>query len=138
MLKDIAKTYYFNQNYNCAECIIHAANDYYDLGLHDHDMRMVACQGAGFQCGEMCGALNAAGCVLSCLFVKERAHEGALITQTNGMMVKLFQEELKGLYCRDLRRMYFKQAQRCLFTVNIACDCLEKVIDKYKDQIIKD
>ena len=32
MLKERAKEYY-NQNYNCAETIVRAANDEYNLGL---------------------------------------------------------------------------------------------------------
>ena len=35
MLKDEIGKYYFDGNYNCAETIIRAGNDYYQLGLHD-------------------------------------------------------------------------------------------------------
>ena len=31
MLKDVYQKYYFEQNYNCAETLLRAANDYYDL-----------------------------------------------------------------------------------------------------------
>ena len=51
MLKDFISKYYFDQNYNCAESILRAGNDYYNLGLHDNDMKLVGCFGAGIQCG---------------------------------------------------------------------------------------
>lgn len=35
MIKDLFPQYYFEQNYNCAETILRAANEYYDLKLHD-------------------------------------------------------------------------------------------------------
>ena len=41
MLKDIFEKYYFDGNYNCAETMIRAANEYYSLGLHDRDMILV-------------------------------------------------------------------------------------------------
>ena len=31
MLKDFFEKYYYEQNYNCAETMIRAANEYYDL-----------------------------------------------------------------------------------------------------------
>ena len=45
MLKDYAKKYY-GDNYNCAETIIRAANDYYGLHLNDRDMIMVGSFGS--------------------------------------------------------------------------------------------
>ena len=65
MLKDVYQKYYFERNYNCAETLLRAANDYYDLKLHDRDMIMVGAYGAGIQCGNTCGAVLAAASVLS-------------------------------------------------------------------------
>ena len=64
MLKDIFEKYYFEQNYNCAETILRAANEYYELGLHDKDMILVGAYGAGIQCGNTCGAILSAAAVL--------------------------------------------------------------------------
>jgi hypothetical protein len=47
MLKDIFEKYYYDQNYNCAETMIRAANEYYDLKLHDRDMIMLGGYGGG-------------------------------------------------------------------------------------------
>ena len=54
MLKDVIGKYYFEGNYNCAETIIRAGNDYYGLGLHEEDMKMLGVYGAGIQCGNTC------------------------------------------------------------------------------------
>ena len=72
MLEQLAEKYY-NQGYNCAESIVHAGNEAYQLGLSEHDMRMAAAFGAGLQVGDVCGVLAGAGCVLSCLYVETRA-----------------------------------------------------------------
>ena len=42
MLKDYAIKYYYEDGYNCAEGILRAGNDYYHLGLHHEDMKMIA------------------------------------------------------------------------------------------------
>ena len=48
MLKDLAQKYY-DMDYNCAESMVHAGNEYYGLGLSEHDMRMVGAFGGGMQ-----------------------------------------------------------------------------------------
>lgn len=53
MLKDCIVKYYLDGNYNCAETILRAANDYYGLELHDRDMIMVGAYGAGIQTGSI-------------------------------------------------------------------------------------
>ena len=63
MLRDYYSKYYLEQNYNCAEAVLRAANDYYGLGLHDTDMILVGAYGAGIQCGSSCGAVLAAAAV---------------------------------------------------------------------------
>ena len=69
MLKDYISKYYFDQNYNCAETILRAANEYYGLELHDKDMIMVGAYGAGIQAGNTCGAILSAAAVLSLIMV---------------------------------------------------------------------
>ena len=73
MLKDLLPKYYFEQNYNCAETILRAANEYYDLKLHDRDMILVGAYGAGIQSGNTCGAVLSAAAVLSMKYVEAKA-----------------------------------------------------------------
>ena len=74
MLKEQAARWYLN-GYNCAECIIHAANEQWQLGMSEADMRMVSGFGCGMQCGDVCGALSAAICVISRMTVRDKAHD---------------------------------------------------------------
>lgn len=134
MLKDIAKKYYLENGYNCAESIIRAGNDYYHLGLHDHDMIMVAALGGGMQCGELCGAITGGACVLSSKYVEKKAHESSTITKVTVQMLKRFEKKMGARYCRDLRKKYFKKENRCLFSVEVACDVLEEVINEYNNK----
>ena len=83
MLKEVAIKYY-RMGYNCAESIIRAGNEVYDLGLHDKDMNMTAAFGGGFQIGDVCGALSGAACVISSRYVETKAHDYAPIDAKAG------------------------------------------------------
>ena len=47
MLREIANDFYMNQNYNCGECILRAANKAYDLGLDDLQQAHNSLQSSG-------------------------------------------------------------------------------------------
>ena len=58
MLKDCFEKYYYDQNYNCAETMIRAANEYFNLKLHDRDMIMLG----GFDPQDRCKKTIEAAC----------------------------------------------------------------------------
>lgn len=132
MLKDLLPKYYFDGNYNCAETIIHAANDYYNLGLHDRDMIMLGAYGAGIQTGNTCGAVLAAASVLSMKYVEAKAHESADIKPVVGLLMKKFKAEWGSHLCKDIKAQFFKPEYRCQVTIEKACDILENVIAEYE------
>ena len=79
MLKEHATYYYMEDNCNCAEAVLLAANKEYGLGLPD-------------ECAKL---------------------------------VKGFEEALGHTQCSELKKLHATQAQRCLKTVQVACDVLE-------------
>ena len=52
MLKDIAEKYYI-QGYNCAESLIRAGNEYYNLNLDENALKMTGAFGGGFHVGDV-------------------------------------------------------------------------------------
>lgn len=132
MLKACIGPYYFEQNYNCAESVLRAANDYYQLGLHDYDMKLVGAFGAGIQCGNTCGAILSAASVLSMKYVEAKAHESADIKPvTTAMMEKLVAKYGSAL-CNDIKPQSFQPEIRCLKTVEAVCDILEETIAEFE------
>ena len=103
MLKDVYQKYYFEQNYNCAETLLRAANDYYDLKLHDRDMIMVGAYGAGIQCGNTCGAVLAAASVLSMKYVEAKAHESEDIRPVVMKLMRKFNAKYGSTLCKDIK-----------------------------------
>ncbi|MCR5652016.1 MAG: C-GCAxxG-C-C family protein [Lachnospiraceae bacterium] len=132
MLKDCYEKYYFEQNYNCAETLIRAANDYYDLQLHDRDMIMLGAYGAGIQTGNTCGAILAAASVLSMKYIEQKAHESKDIKPVTTDLIREFNKRYGSVLCKDIKAQSFKPEYRCKMTVETACDILEQVIADYE------
>ena len=132
MLKDEIGKYYFEQNYNCAETILRAGNDYYNLGLHDHDMKLVGAYGAGIQCGNTCGAVLSAAAILSMKYIETKAHESADIRKVGTNLIRKFNLKYGSTLCKDIKPHSFKPEYRCQKTVETACDILEEVISEYE------
>jgi len=132
MLKDLLGKYYFDGNYNCAETILRAGNEYYSLGLHDRDMIMVAAYGAGIQTGSTCGAVLAGASILSMKYVEAKAHESEDIRPVVNKLIRAFNAEYSSILCKDIKPQSFKPEYRCLKTIETSCDIIEKVIAEYE------
>lgn len=67
----IKKGYGEKENLNCAEKILYASNEAYNLGLDKKALKLSAGFGGGMAIESVCGALTGAIMVLGCLFVKK-------------------------------------------------------------------
>lgn len=134
MLKDHIGPYYFEQNYNCAETVLRAANDYYQLGLHDYDMKLVGAYGAGIQCGNTCGAILGAAGVLSMKYVEAKAHESADIKPVTTLFMEKMEQKYGSSLCKDIKPQSFQPEIRCLRTVEAVCDILEETMKEYEEK----
>ncbi len=137
MLKDLLPKYYFDQNYNCAETILRAANEYYDLGLHDKDMILVGAYGAGIQSGNTCGAVLSVAAVLSLKYVEAKAHESEDIRPVVQKMMRKFNEKYGSILCKNIKPQSFKPEYRCQMTIETSCDILEETIAEYEAERAK-
>ncbi|MDO5783782.1 MAG: C-GCAxxG-C-C family (seleno)protein [Eubacteriales bacterium] len=129
MLKERA-TEYYNQNYNCAETIIRAANDEYGLGLSEEAMRLSGGFGGGMGCGKACGALCGGICAISAKLIETSAHETPELRAKCTALVAAFNRILGDTECKNLMRKYKKPDVRCLNTVLLGCEALESVMEK--------
>ena len=129
MLKERAKEYY-NQNYNCAETIVRAANDEYHLGLTEEAIRMCGGFGGGMGCGKACGALCGGICVISSKLIENCAHETTELRQACQKLVSAFNRILGDTECKHLMMKYKKPDTRCLDTVLLGCEALESVMEQ--------
>lgn len=133
MFKECAVKYY-HQGYNCAESIIRAGNEYYDLGLHDKDMIMTAGFGGGLMIGDVCGALNGAICVLSSKYVETKAHDCDFLRPLIQKMVIAFQKKMGSRVCAKIKPVFHSPERKCENTVAAAAEVLEEVVMEWEKE----
>ncbi|MBO7702919.1 MAG: C_GCAxxG_C_C family protein [Solobacterium sp.] len=132
-MEEILKKYYEVEGYNCGETLIHTGNEYYQLGLHEEDMKMMAGFGSGMYSGSTCGALIASVAVLSKLVIKTKAHDQLdELRPVISAMVRNFKAESGvGTDCASLRPKYHTKEKRCLNTCLLAARVLEKTAKEF-------
>ena len=130
MLKERAEKYYNEGNYNCAETILRAANDEYELGLDEASMKLVAGFGGGMGCGQACGALCGGICAISAAEVADKAHTAPELRGKTTKLVAAFRRILGDTQCKNLMGKYKKPDTRCLETVLLGCEALSEVMEK--------
>lgn len=126
MLKERAAAYYLEQDYNCAEAVLRAANDEYRLGLDEKAMKLAGGFGGGLGCGETCGALCGAVAALSAAMIEVRAHATPGLKEACAAYVAKFRETLGSLDCRDIKERYREEGRRCARAVEAAASLLEE------------
>ena len=130
MLKDRAREYYIDKDYNCAESLILAINDEYGLGLDTDTLKLVSGFGLGMGCKRTCGALCSSISALGKLLVQDRAHATPNFTETCADYVAYFTEKLGSDQCDRLRDRYRKDDTRCLEKVELAADVFSEFISR--------
>ncbi|MDD7311475.1 MAG: C-GCAxxG-C-C family (seleno)protein [Clostridiaceae bacterium] len=130
MLQEHAKHFYLDDNCNCAEAVLLAANAEYGLGLPDDAVKLVGGFGAGMGCGNACGALCGAVAALGVMKMGRRAHETYGFGKECGDLVRAFEAEMGGTQCSVLRKVHANQEQRCLKSVLAACAVLESHLEE--------
>lgn len=130
MLRDKVKKYFLDEGLNCAESMLAAANEEYEMGLTDGEIELMRGFGGGMGYGTTCGAISGSVAALSkliCIKVdKDTAHE-----VTSGF-VEEFEKRFKSTLCDDLVPVYKKEDVRCYELLLLTADLLEEVIAKNK------
>lgn len=135
MLKDIALEYSL-KDYNCAESIILAANDYYNLGIVPRDIHLLSGFGGGMQCGDICGGLAGAIGTIAMKYVENRAHEDRPGLRSKvTKMIRNFEAETGSRVCAQIKPKYYTPETKCQKTIMLAAEVLEKTIAQIEEEI---
>ena len=128
-----AREYFIDKDYNCAESTLRLANDRYELGLTDDEMKLVAACGGGFSSGLNCGVLCACAAAISKKLVETKSHDCEALKPTMIEFVERFREVCGGTDCSVLKPMHVKEGQRCLEMVELG----EKVLAEFMEKLEK-
>lgn len=128
MIKDKVYHYYIGQNKSCAEAVFLAANEEYRLDAGQDTLKAIGAFSGGVCCGSLCGAVagGAAAIALRTGAPDLDAHTNAEMREKVKAFVAEFQQAASSELCRDVKPNYFVEGDRCLRTVELAAELLEK------------
>ncbi len=129
MIADRVKKYYLDQGYNCAESVIHAANDEWELGLDDNTFKALGCFGGGCCCGNLCGALAGAIGAIGAKYIEKDMHSSLKAQELTKKMMQSFCDELGSEMCEDLS-VNKTPEQRCFKVVESAAKVLDRIVEE--------
>lgn len=119
---------YYKDGYNCAESLILAGNDTYNLGLDAKAAKLMAGFGGGCAIGNFCGALAGALGILSILTIGEKAHDTEGYGPVRAEFMAKYEEALGSYICNDLKAKYRTEADGCLKTCELTGEVLAAYI----------
>ncbi len=125
MLAERVMEYYAEREKNCAEAMLLAANDQYDLHLTQDDVVLLSGFGGGMGCGRLCGSLASAIAVLGKLYASREDFR-----ELCARFVAFFEEKLdcQSTDCQLIAAKYKNEKTRCLSAVLLSAETLESFI----------
>lgn len=134
MLVDLVMKYYDKEyDLNCAECMLVAANDEYDLNISNQTLRMMASFGGGMAIGSVCGAITGGAAVIGLMFTTERGHKSPHVKEMTSRYINEYNRRMGTLECIPLKNKYYEQgAPRCTIMMRMAAEVLQELVEEYR------
>jgi len=135
MIKEKAAKFYSNDNdLNCAESMLYAANDEYVLGLDQKALDTMSSFGGGMAVESVCGALTGAIAVLGVMFTGDKSLDSAKRKEIVADFYRGFQERFGTDNCGQIKEKYRDDTIGCREVVKHSAEVLEEIIFKYKSR----
>ena len=132
MLKETVKKYRTEEyDLNCAESIIYAANEEYNLNLSQQTLKVMAGFGGGMSIGDVCGVVTGAIGVIGIIFTEVSGHKSPIVKEMTKEFIKRFKEKLGYIKCVDLKKEYIN-VKRCTLMIEMGAEILDDIILKEK------
>ncbi|HCQ89327.1 MULTISPECIES: C-GCAxxG-C-C family (seleno)protein [unclassified Clostridium] len=129
MLLDKVKKFYGSEyDLNCAETIIYAANEEYNMNLNKQTLKAMAAFGGGMAVESVCGVITGAISVIGILFTEERAHESDRVKNLTKEYFEEFTSKLGSDNCAKLKENYRNDEARCFKMIEIGAEVLDEIV----------
>ena len=125
---------YYDKKYdlNCAECILVAANEEYNLNISKQTLMTMASFGGGMAIGSTCGAATGAIAALGVMFTDDRGHNSPHVREMTGKFLREFNRRMETLDCILLKEKYYDAERRCEKMMIVSAEVLEGMVNEYK------
>jgi len=129
---DKVRSYYLDKGFNCAESVLRAANDEYNLGLDEKALVTAGGFGGGMGCGSSCGALCGAIQALGAARLNGRAADCPGFRDQCAGYYRAFEEALGSSECKNVGPKFKQDDIRCYAVVEKAYELLRQAMDESK------
>ena len=134
MLKATAPKYRAEEyDLNCAESIMYAANEEYNLNLSKETLKVMSGFGGGMAIGDVCGVITGSVAVIGIMFTEVSGHKSPKVRGMTKEFINRFKEKLESIKCADLKREYVN-IKKCTLMIEAGADILEDIILKEKQK----
>ena len=121
--------YYLGKSFNCAESVLRAANEEFQLGLDEKALTTAGGFGGGMASGSSCGALCGAIQALGAALIREgRAADCESFRAKCAGYHKAFEEALGSTMCREIVPVHKTEDLRCCRVVEKAYELLREIL----------
>lgn len=130
MLRDKIKKYFLDENKNCAESMLYAANEEYGLNMSESELALIKGFGGGMGCGNICGAASGSIAALSKMFCANMEKEA--IHELIGGYLSAFESRFGSKLCSELTPKYKKEDVRCYELLMMNADLVDEIVLRQK------
>ncbi len=115
---------------NCAEALLMAANEKYELSLDERFIKAVCPFGGGIQSEKTCGALLGAVSALGIMYTEDRPSTNEEMKEVTKKFVEEFEKEFGALGCAGIKAAHRSETEGCRYVKIRAAEVLERVVGK--------
>jgi len=125
--KQIENQYPMN-DWNCAERVLHGADQAHGLDIPEESFKLIGGFGGGMGCERTCGALCGAVAAIGQKYITGSAHQTAGLKDACADMVHTFERELGSIECAQLKKRHRREDTGCRELILRAGELLDQVI----------
>jgi C_GCAxxG_C_C family probable redox protein len=121
-------------HYNCAEAVLHAANEKYQLNLSEDTLNAIIPFGGGMSCRRTCGIISGGLATIGVMFGGQKPYDQTKVREIAKEYVDWFISTYGSCECPYIIMMKADPSPdiKCKPIIKQGCQQLEKIIAKYK------
>lgn len=118
-------------HYNCAEVLLNACNDYYNLKVSKDMLKAVIPFGGGMYLESTCGILTGSLVALGLIFAEDKPSNNEKVKKITSEWLGIFEYKFGNINCKELKASHSDPGFGCRPLILEASDLLEQVIGRY-------
>lgn len=126
----VTSGYMGTHDLNCAETMLYAGNEAFELGLSSDVLKVAAGFGGGLGAEHLCGAASGAMMLLGLLFAEDRGHTSPKLVEIRDEFVRRFTERFGKLDCAYVKQHHRSPTVGCQVIVAGAAEIVQEIIDR--------